>query len=194
MRILVAVPTYETIAPETFKSIYDLDKGDHEVDFEFVKGYDCPTARNNIAQIAVDGNYDYVMMVDSDVIIPEDTLKNLSDPWTNIVLGCCPRKNSRDGRIEIYRPGTFSFTKPYTYDSLPDNDRIVVKGGGFACAMINVSVFKLLPSPWFRYVTYEDGSSLSEDLFFCLRAAESGFVIEADTRVRCGHMARYFQW
>lgn len=194
MRILVAVPTYETIAPETFKSIYDLYKGDHEVDFEFVKGYDCPTARNNIAKIAVDGDYDYVLMVDSDVMVPKDTLKNLSDPWTNIVLGCCPRKNSSEGRIEIYRPGTFSFTDYYTYDSLPDNNRIAIKGGGFACAMINVSVFKLLPFPWFRYVTYEDGSSLSEDLFFCLRAAESGFVIEADTRVRCGHMTRYFQW
>ena len=144
MRILVAVPTYENICPETFKSIYDLDKDGHQVDFEFVKGYDCPTARNNIAKKAIEGGYD--------------------------------------------------FTKPYTYNTLPNNDRIVVKGGGFACAMINVSVFKLLPFPWFRYVTYEDGSSLSEDLFFCLRAAESGFVIEADTRVRCGHMARYFQW
>ena len=40
MKILVAVPTYETIAPETFKSIYDLAKADNEVNFEFVKGYD----------------------------------------------------------------------------------------------------------------------------------------------------------
>lgn len=194
MRILVAVPTYENICPETFKSIYDLDKDGHQVDFEFVKGYDCPTARNNIAKKAIEGGYDYVLYVDSDVIVPKDTVRLLTDPFSNIVLGCCPRKNNTDGRIEIYHTGTFSFTKPYTYNTLPNNDRIVVKGGGFACAMINVSVFKLIPFPWFRYVTYEDGSSLSEDLFFCLRAAESGFVIEADTRVRCGHMARYFQW
>lgn len=194
MKILVAVPTYETITPETFKSIYDLDKDDNEVSFEFVKGYDCPTARNNIAQIAVDGAYDYVLMVDSDVMVPKDALTHLLDPETNIVLGCCPRKNSTDGRIEIYRPGTFSFTDYYTYDTLPDNKRIAVKGGGFACALIKTSVFNCLHFPWFKYVTYEDGSSLSEDLYFCTQATEAGFLVEADTRVRCGHLARYFQW
>lgn len=194
MKILVAVPTYENICPETFKSIYDLDKGDHQVDFEFVKGYDCPTARNNIARLALDGDYDYVLMVDSDVVVQKETLNYLLDPPTNVVLGCCPRKNSTDGRIEIYRLGTFSFTDYYTYDSLPDDKRIAVKGGGFACALINVQAFKLLPFPWFKYVTYEDGSSLSEDLFFCLKATEAGFLVEADTRVRCGHLARYFQW
>lgn len=194
MKILVAVPTYETIAPETFKSIYDLAKADNEVSFEFVKGYDCPTARNNIAQMAVDGDYDYVLMVDSDVIVPQNALECLLDPPGNIVLGCCPRKNSTDGRIEIYRPGTFSFTDYFTYNSLPESDRVTVKGGGFACALVNVSVFKLLPFPWFKYVTYEDGSSLSEDLYFCIQANEAGFEVEADTRVRCGHLARYFQW
>lgn len=194
MKILIAVPTYETIAPETFKSIYDVDRCGHDVAFEFVKGYDCPTARNNIAEKAVNGNYDYVLMVDSDVIIPKETLKYFTDPVTNIVLGCCPRKNSTDGRIELYRPGTFSFTDYFTYGTLPDNDRVVIKGGGFACAMVDVSIFKLLPYPWFKYVTYEDGSSLSEDLYFCVQAEKSGFIVEADTRVRCGHMARYFQW
>ena len=194
MRILVAVPTYETICPETFKSIYDLHNEGHQVDFEFVKGYDCPTARNNIAKMALDGEYDYVLMVDSDVIIPCDALKCLMDPHTNIVLGCCPRKNSGDGRIEIYRPGTFSYTDYFTIDTLPDNDRIAVKGGGFACAFINVDVFKVLEFPWFKYVTYPDGSSLSEDLYFCSKATEAGFTIEADSRVRLGHLARYFQY
>lgn len=194
MRILIAVPTYETICPETFKSIYDLEKCNNEVSFEFVKGYDCPTARNNIAQMAIDGDYNYVLMVDSDVVVPKETLTHMLDPETNVVLGCCPRKNSTDGRIEIYRQGTFSFTDFFTYDTLPDNKRIAVKGGGFACALIKVSVFKRLSFPWFKYVTYEDGSSLSEDLYFCLQAAEAGFLVEADTRVRCGHLARYFQW
>ena len=50
MKILIAVPTFETIYPDTYKSIFDLDKGDHEVLFEFVRGYDCATARNSIAQ------------------------------------------------------------------------------------------------------------------------------------------------
>ena len=194
MKILAAVPTFENITPETFKSIYDLDKENHDVDFEYVRGYDCPTARNNIAQMALDGGYDYVLMVDSDVVIQKDALKILTEPLTTIVLGCCPRKNGSDGRIEIYRQGTFSFTDFYTYDTLPEEKRISIKGGGFACVLIKTSVFRELPFPWFRYVTYDDGSSLSEDLYFCLKATEAGYMVEADTRVRCGHLARYFQY
>ena len=37
MDILIAVPTFENIYPDTFKSIYDLDKGDNNVSFEFVR-------------------------------------------------------------------------------------------------------------------------------------------------------------
>ena len=53
MKILVAVPTFETIYPDTYKSIWDMDKCGHEVLFEFVRGYDCGTARNHIAQKAI---------------------------------------------------------------------------------------------------------------------------------------------
>ena len=69
MRILIAVPTFENIFPDTYKSIWDLDKCGHDVSFEYVRGYDCATARNKIAQKAIDGAYDYVLMVDNDVVI-----------------------------------------------------------------------------------------------------------------------------
>ena len=38
MKILIAVPTFENIYPDTFKSIYDLDKAGHDLGFEFVEG------------------------------------------------------------------------------------------------------------------------------------------------------------
>ena len=61
MKILIAVPTFENIYPDTFKSIYDLNTEGHEVLFEFVRGYDCATARNRIAQMAIDKNTDYAV-------------------------------------------------------------------------------------------------------------------------------------
>jgi hypothetical protein len=40
MKILIAVPTYENIVPETFKSIYNLEIPDGcDAVFEFVRGY-----------------------------------------------------------------------------------------------------------------------------------------------------------
>jgi hypothetical protein len=68
MKVLIAVPTFETIAPECFKAIYEL-QGD-DLTFDFVRGYDCAKARNEIAKKALNGGFDYVLMVDSDIVIP----------------------------------------------------------------------------------------------------------------------------
>ena len=46
-KILIAVPTFENIKPECFKSIYGLtNPKDFNLYFDYVKGYDCACARN----------------------------------------------------------------------------------------------------------------------------------------------------
>ena len=102
MRILIAVPTYENIMPDTFKSIYDLDKCGHECIFEFMRGYDCALARNRIAERALDLAVDFVLMVDNDVILPSDALKNLLEESMDICLGYYAHRigeNIYDGRV-----------------------------------------------------------------------------------------------
>ena len=193
MRILIAVPTFDGICPETFKSIYNL-QSEHGLEFEFFKGYDCAIARNNIVQYALDGLYDYVLMVDSDVVIEWDTLNKMLEYPTDICLGFCPKKNTSDKSTCIIKPGTVNYEDNYHYDEIPKKDRIPVKGGGFACALISRRVLTTLSYPWFKYVVYNNHTFLSEDYYFCSHANANGFKIEADTRVRCGHLARYFQY
>lgn len=194
MKILVAVPTFENICVETFRSIYNMDKGGHDVDFESVKGYDCAKARNDIGRKTLDGGYDAVLMVDSDIILPKDTLVNLTEITSDITLGCYPHKNTETHEVELFRVGQKDFTARYTYESMPMQDRIIVKGGGFGCALIRAYVFRKLPYPWFQYVCYTNKNSLSEDLYFCSSANRHHLRIEADTRVRCGHLHKYFQY
>ena len=193
-KILIAIPTFENIMPETFKSIYDLDPCGNELSFEFVKGYDCARARNDIVQKAMDGGFDYIFMVDSDMIIPQDALQRLLEYPTEICLGLCPRKNTKDGTTCIYKFGQINYNDAYTYHDLPEEPRVLVHGGGMACALIKVDVFKDLQYPYFKYVTYDNGSELSEDLYFCSQAKANGYNIFVDTRVRCGHATRYFQF
>lgn len=194
MSILIAVPTFETIMPETFKSIYGLRASKYGPMFDYVRGYDCATARNAIAKEAIEYSFDYVLMIDSDVVVPNNTLDLMLEPGADIVLGLCPRKNTNIGRVEIYKDTCPDYTDFYTYKTLPDKHRLEIKGGGLACALIRTDVFRKLEYPYFRYVEYANGSSLSEDLFFCGKAREAGYQIYADTRVRCGHAARYIQY
>jgi len=210
MRILIAVPTFENITPDTFKSIYNLKTGDYDCDFDFVRGYDCATARNNIAQKAISGGYDYVMMVDNDITLPEDALLNLLETPVDICLGYYGHRNAHNvctgkscvGRI--YQPdGKKYFNYPeealYTGDELTEfrnkgEYRVQIHGGGMGCAMINVNLFKLLTYPWFDWVNYANKGVLSEDLFLCEKCKTSNIPIYVDTRVGCGHLFRRVQW
>ena len=194
MKILIAVPTFETISAETFKSIYGLDTGEHEVAFNYVKGYDCAKARNDIGKMSVDGGFDYVLMVDSDMVLPEDALMNLLEYPVDLALGLYPHRNTKTGEIELFKPKQANFVDRFNYSEVPTTPRFKVKGGGFGCALVNVNMFKKIKFPWFKYVVYDNGNLLSEDLYFCISVGGIGGTIEADSRVRCGHLMKYFQY
>ena len=212
MKILIAVPTFETIYPDTFKSIFDLDKGGHEVLFDFVRGYDCATARNNIAQKAMDLETDYVLMVDNDVVLPKDALVNLLDDPRNVCLGFYAHRdkdNTYRGRTCVckqYMPdGEMYFNYPLESEYTPEELKALrdekiykqaIHGGGMGCALIQTDVFRILRYPWYDWVNYADDNRgmLSEDLYFCEQCRSNGIRIFTDTRVACGHMLRRIQW
>lgn len=212
MRILIAVPTYENILPDTFKAIYDLDKGGHEVLFEFVRGYDVATARNNIAQIALDKCVDYVLMVDNDVVLPKDALLNLLDEPKQVCLGFYAhrdRDNIYRGRTCVCKlvddTGIMYFNYPleseYTAEELREmreigEYKVQIHGGGMGCACISTDVFQIIEYPWYDWVNYNDEhrGMLSEDLYFCEACKRFDIPIYTDSRVVCGHLLRRIQF
>ena len=169
MKILIAVPTFENIEPDTFRAIYNMKRGDHQVDFDFVRGYDCAKARNVAAKKAINGGYDFLMMIDSDTVPPDDALLNMLEYPADVVLGCCPRKNTKKQEVVLYSADKDNYRKMLTYPDLPDK-------------------------PWFKYVLYDNADALSEDLYFCSQVRNAGMRIEADTRVRCGHIMKHIAY
>lgn len=209
-RILIAVPTFENITPDTFKALWDMDKGEHECSFEFVRGYDCATARNRIAMLAQAGNYDYVLMCDNDVTPPKDALLNLLGHGKDVVSGFYAHRNENNlynGRSNVCRisddTGKHYFGYPleseYTADELRGKREageylIQIHGGGMGCILIRTEVFYQVRYPWFDWVDYGSGRGmLSEDLFFCESLKNEGIPIYCDTRVNCGHLLRHVQ-
>ena len=211
MKILIAVPTFENIYPDVFKAIYDLDKGDHVCLFEFVRGYDCATARNRIAQRALDLETDYVLMIDNDVVLPKDTLlKMLEDP-RDVCLGYYAHRNTDNlytGRTCVCKRldpnGKAYYNYPleseYTAKELKELNekgvrKVMIHGGGMGCALIRTDVFRKFPYPWYDWVNYADPNAmLSEDLYFCEGCRKAGVPIFTDTAAGCGHILRHCQW
>lgn len=200
-KILICVPTFETIHPETFKSIWDLDTGGHEVFFDYVKGYDCARARNIMAQKALGMEADYLLMVDADNILPADALINLIEGQPKVALGYCHRKPREDpayiGRTSIYRTGHISYPieDAYPVSELEElaakgKKKIKIHGGGAAIMLINTDVFRKIEYPWFQFRLYGSGAVLSEDLDFCQKCQDRQIPIFVDCRVKCGHIIK----
>lgn len=211
LRILIAVPTFESIFPDTYQAIWDLDKCGCTADFRYIRGYDCATARNHIVQTAIDGNYDYVLMVDNDTVIPKDALKNLLDEPVDVCLGYYAHRgasNEYSGRQNVCKylnemgfPWfNYPFESEFTAKELHElrdrgEKKIRIHGGGMGCAFIKVDVFRNMEYPWYDWVNYEDRHGmLSEDLFFCEKCKMSQIPVYTDVRVGCGHIMRKVQW
>ena len=197
-RVLIAIPTFENIYPDTFKALWDMDKGGNEVGFEFVRGYDCATARNKIVKRALDAGADYLMMVDNDVTVPRDALVNLMEHDVDVVMGYYAHRNKDNDATtstNVCKRGELNYTMQYTGGELAayrnNGENLVrVHGGGMGCILIRCSALRRMSYPYYKWVDYGNGGMLSEDLYFCEQCRMDGIKIYVDTRVSCGHMFR----
>ncbi len=214
MRILIEVPTYDgRISQATSQSLWRLDRCGHEVDYKPRQGYGCAMARNRIAADALNAHYDYVLMVDNDIELPQDALRNLLEHETDFVMGYYLNRYARGEErfTTLYRLG--AGWKMYAASELRQlrdggTTRIEVKGGGMGCALIRPSVFERVRFPWFEwtdinrtvidaedaYSCYDAFASGGEDINFCNRVTQANIRIYADPRVGCGHEFREVKW
>lgn len=197
MSIGIYVPAYDTICPETFKSIYYQQETEEHGRplFRFVKGYACDVARNKCALDALDARLDYLMFVDSDIVLPSYAVAKLLSCHADIAMGVYPRKNTSTGQTELFSNDNYNFVDENNINisDLP-SEPFEIKGGGMGCALIKTSLLMKMKIPYFKYVQWDNGSTLSEDNYFCWRASLVGASIVCNPRVRCGHRFSQFHW
>lgn len=191
-KIFVAVPTTGRICAATVKSFWGLDHCENYLVMDYVRGYGCAEARNRIGKQAFEENADYVLMVDDDVVLPGDALKNLLSDNRDVVFGYYAHRPDTS-KTCLCKLGEYNYSQMYSFEEIENlanngTNLIQIHGGGFGCVLIKTEVFSRLEYPWFKFVNYPDGRILSEDLFFCDRCENANIDLFADTRVRCLHV------
>ena len=193
MELLIGVPTFDDcVCTETMKSIFYLDIDRFvKVDLEFVKGYDCAKARNDICRKALNGGYDFVLMVDGDVILPENAVERLIMCDSAVAFGWYRRGSNKSLTTAFNRHGDYSDDNCISVSQvLEAEEPIRVRGSGMGCALIRTRYLHELDAPFFEYVTYPDGGVLSEDLYFCSKMRRSGKTMLLDPAVECKHVKK----
>ena len=120
-------------------------------------------------------NDEYIFSVDSDILVPEDTLLYLLSYEKDIVAASV--KNYEDEKLVVY-----NFRGPVE-DGLPilsPSGELIEVGMTGACYLIN----RIVLDRGVKYGYHEQG----EDVYFCKLAREKGFRIFADTGIEAKHL------
>ena len=185
MKILLAIPSARYIETECVTSLFEMEKTG-EIELVIPKSYSVDVGRNIIAKYAQENGFDYIMWVDSDMILPKNTLVRLLSHDKDIVAGAYSYKVLGNKEVVAKR---FQDEEREEYDNLTikeikeSSGLIEVDGFGFGCVLTKVSVFNKIPYPWFIYT-----QEMGEDIFFCRKAQNEEYKLWLDTDVICGHI------
>ena len=186
-RVLVGIATKGTIDPQAAVAAANLDHGEHEVVYTYANGrgvYGAAQVRNDLAKQAIAGEYDYLLSIDSDTIVPKNALLLLIEQEPPIMLGVYRYKRDTGDA-----PFFMENDSKLVWNDIPDV-RFPIKAGGLGCSLIAVDVLLNLPRPAFHWDERPTGHHTSEDIWFCRQARDAGYRIYADGRVKCGHAGR----
>jgi glycosyltransferase involved in cell wall biosynthesis len=157
--------------------------------------------RNYIRDYALKNDYDFLLFLDSDVLIHPRALEALLATKYDVVAGIYLNVFQLDGK-PVVAPVLFKDLgngqcQLYTYEGAAKQQVLEIGAAGLGCALISKKVLKEIP---FR--TFNNSSTGGEDMAFFVDARAKGFKTVANTFVKCLHRpypaddprAKLFEW
>lgn len=150
-------------------------------------------ARNVLRKKALDENFDFLLLIEQDVIPPKDVVESLLSSNKKIVSAAFFNfSHQKDDSVPT--PNHFGLINPtgnhtivtrrLAFEDMWPSRLIKVFMTGVGCILIHRSVLEKIS---FRV---EKGLTAYDDVFFCRDAHEKGFEIFLDSRVLCRHLNR----
>lgn len=186
MKILIAVPCMSMLPVEYVNSLLKLEH-EGQCDIVHFPNSLIYSARDKLAFMAVQEKYDYLLFIDSDMVVPPDSIKRLLSHKKDIVCGLYFKRQYNYEPV-IYKELKFSLLNHPTVEPITDykDGLIEIEGCGMGLCLIKTEVFKTILQH--DYSCFEPLPHLGEDFAFCIRARNSGYKIYCDTTLKCGHV------
>lgn len=188
-RVLVVTPTLR-LEPATVQSIFALE-WDGPIDYYFTK--DNPYTgvlqykniernMNKARRVLLDGGYDAMFIVESDMIAPSDALYKLSLADADVAGGLYLMRNRpMVTNVIIHRPNDWLDRSYMQLTEVGIHPELIrTNGVSCGCALIKAHVLKDIS---FRHVLPH-----SPDWEFMADCNKQGFYTACDRTVKCGHI------
>lgn len=193
MRTMIAIPCMDMLHTEFCRSLLAMERTG-EVEIVFCTSSLIYDARNKLAELAIEGDFDRVLWLDSDMSFEPDLLRRLGehlDMGKDIVCGLYfgrkpPIRPMIYKALYVSHDNGRAAANAVNFDDYPRNDIFSVAGCGFGAVMMTTAalrrVYAACSLPFFPVAGF------GEDLAFCRRATELGLQIWCDSSIRLGHI------
>ncbi len=187
MKTLIAIPTSRDIEIQCAASLIGM-KRKGRIGVFCPQSYSIGDSRNLIVEHALEIGYDYIMWVDSDMILPKETILKLMSHNKDIAAGVYSYKllNNTNAVAKRFVKDAEDTYEDITLKEIRESERLIgIDAVGFGCVLTKVDIFRNIPKPWFVY-----SPEMGEDVYFCRKAQEAGYKVYLDTSIKCGHIGQ----
>ncbi len=195
MKTLVAMPCMDHVHTAFMDALLKLQPVG-ECEFGITCSSLIYDARNTLTKKAIDGGFDRILWLDSDMVFAPTLLRDLSedlDEGREFVSALCFTRKPPTVPV-IFK--TTGYTQngreltPYAekYLDYPKDSIFEVKAVGLGAAMMTVRLVKQIYAEYGAPFTPQPG--FGEDLSFCIKCDQSGIPIYCDSRIKVGHIGQ----
>ena len=190
-KIILGIPHTGTLPVDTVMGLLKI-QSKHMINIQLLKSSILYISRDSLVEAAIRAQADYIMFLDSDQIINEDTIDRMAAYLNNgedIITTLIFRKDPP------YQPCIFSSQKElenkqislqyYDVEGQDLTKPFYVESCGLGCAMIKLDVFKNIKQPWFLPRPYT-----GEDISFMWEVRQKGYKILCDPTIEIGHIGQ----
>lgn len=192
-KILIGLPNTGYYHFTTVSSLLSLEvPKNYKISFRFISNCLIYDARESLVKYAIDNNFDYILMIDSDMIVPTNILTEYIytiDAGFDLVTGLIFKRSfpfqpcfyhkarikNNNNKFTPHLEGIIKWDK---------NEIYPIEACGMAACLIKVECLKKLETPMFY--PFPD---IGEDITFCIKFRQAGFKLCLNTNVDVGHLS-----
>lgn len=184
-KLAIGIPCSFPFIPSSFFYSFTLME---KPSYTFIHADNGPidTLRNDIVEKALAERATHLLMCDVDQVYDKNTVTKLLSHKLPVVSAKVNRRYPPFDPIMLRL--TSDGYKPMGIGDYEPGSLVEVDATGTGCILYDLSIFKKLPYPWFKFQK-KDGLVIGEDIGLCQDLKRIGYKIMVDTSIEIGHLA-----